>query len=166
MVPSCSAAQCYRNYLNLPVYDLKRKIDFTFFSPFIRGKGFFFLIFVLPPKISEKNPKNPKKIRKIQKIRKKIQKIRKIRKKSKKSEKSEKIRKIQGFFWGFKIRTPYLGVNNSSNSVFKSFFIYKILVQQKKISKNPKYPKKNKDFFEDLNPYTLFGSEQFLHFSV
>ena len=102
MVPSCSAAQCYRNYLNLPVYDLKRKIDFTFFSPFIRGKRFFFFNLRTPPqnirkksKKSEKNPKNPKKIRKIQKIRKKIQKIRKIRKKSKKSEKSEKIRKIQ-----------------------------------------------------------------------
>ena len=51
----------------------------------------------------------------------------------------KKIQKIHGFLWGFKIRTPYLGVNNSSNSVFKSFFIYITLVHQKKlILKNPK----------------------------
>ena len=42
------------------------------------------------------------------------------------------------FFWGFKIRTPYLGVTNSSNSVFKSFFIYN--------PRTPKYPKKSKKF--------------------
>ena len=52
---------------------------------------------------------------------------------------------------------PYLGVNNSSNSVFKFFFIYKILVHQKKIRK---MQKKQGFLFEDLNPYTLFGSEQ------
>ena len=55
----------------------------------------------------------------------------------KKSEKSD---------WEFKIRIPYLGMNRSSNSVFKfSGFLYKIFVHPKKISKNP---------------YTLFGSEQ------
>ena len=98
-------------------------------------KGFFFLIFVLPPKISEKNPKNPKKIRKIRKKSekskkseknpknpknpKKIQKIRKIWKNPKNPK---KIRKIQGFFWGFKIRTPYLGVNNPSNKMLNKLF--------------------------------------------
>ena len=42
------------------------------------------------------------------------------------------------------MRTPYLGVNKPSISVFKSFFIHKILVQQKnpeKIRKNPKNPR-------------------------
>ena len=43
------------------------------------------------------------------------------------------------FFWGFKILTPYLGVNSPSISVFKSFFIHKILVHQK----NPKNLKKS-----------------------
>ena len=52
-----------------------------------------------------------------------------------------KSEKIQGFFWGFKIRTPFLGVNSSSNSVFKSFFIYKILVHQKKFRKIRKIQK-------------------------
>ena len=54
------------------------------------------------------------------------------------------------FFWGFKIFHLILGVNNSSNSVFKSFFIHKILVHPKKSGKNPKKnsknPKKSKDF--------------------
>ena len=36
-----------------------------------------------------------------------------------------------------------LGVNNSLNSVFKSFFIHKILVHQKKFQKNPKNSKKS-----------------------
>ena len=71
----------------------------------------------------------------------------------------KKIRKIQGFFWGFKIRISYLEVNNSSNSVFKSFFIHKILVHPKKSWKNPKNPKnqkirnnrKNPEKFENLN---------------
>ena len=35
----------------------------------------------------------------------------------------------------FKDLYLYLGVNNSSNSVLKSFFIYKILVHQKKYRK-------------------------------
>ena len=69
----------------------------------------------------------------------------------KKSEKNPK--KIFGFFRGFEIRIPYLGVNNSSNSVFKSFFIYKILVHQKKISK---IPQKLKDFFGEFKIRTPF----------
>ena len=50
----------------------------------------------------------------------------------------KKFRKIQKRnprilkFWGFKIRTPYLGVNSPSISVFKYFFIHKILVHPKK----------------------------------
>ena len=54
----------------------------------------------------------------------KIQKIRKNLKNSKKTQKIRKIRKnlrnpkkfskSKDFFWGFKIRTPYLGVNNPS----------------------------------------------------
>ena len=51
----------------------------------------------------------------------------------KKSKKSEK--KIQRISRGFIIRTPYLGVNNPSVSVFKSFFIHKIPVHHKKIRK-------------------------------
>ena len=39
---------------------------------------------------------------------------------------------------GFKILIPYFRVNNSSNSVFKSFFIYKIFVHQKKFEKSEK----------------------------
>ena len=35
------------------------------------------------------------------------------------------------FYLEFKIRKPYLGVNDPSISVFKSFFIYKILVHPK-----------------------------------
>ena len=53
--------------------------------------------------------------------------------------------KIQGFFGGFKIRIPHLGVNNSSNSVFiHTIFIHKILVHPSKFRKNPKNPKKSK----------------------
>ena len=37
-----------------------------------------------------------------------------------------------------------LGVNNSLNSVFKSFFIHKILVHQKKFQKIRKNPKNRK----------------------
>ena len=37
----------------------------------------------------------------------------------------KKSKKILG---DLKIRKPHLGVNNSSNSVFKSYFIYKILL--------------------------------------
>ena len=64
----------------------------------------------------------------------------------------KKIPKNKDFFWGFKIRLAYLGVSISSNSVFKYLFIYKILVHffgctPKKFSKNPKNPKKFKDFF-------------------
>ena len=58
-------------------------------------------------------------------------------------KKIRKIQKIQGIFWGFKIRLPYFGVNNSSNSVLKSFFIHKILVHPKKSEKNPKKSKKS-----------------------
>ena len=57
----------------------------------------------------------------------------------------KKSKKTKEFFWGFKIRIPYLGVNNSSNSVFKFYFIYKILVHQKenpeKFEKSGKIPK-------------------------
>ena len=56
-------------------------------------------------------------------------------------QKIRKIQKIQGFFSGLKIRIPYFGVKNSSKSAFKSFFNYKILVHQKKISNNPKNPR-------------------------
>ena len=92
------------------------------------------------PKKSEKNPKDPKKIRKIrknpknpkksQRSGKNIRKIQKIRKNPKKIENPKKIQKIRKnpkfsknpknskitiyFFWGFKIRSPYLGVNNPS----------------------------------------------------
>ena len=53
-------------------------------------------------------------------------------------------------------------MNNSSNSVFKSFFIYEILVHQNKISKNPKNPKEkksqnSKDFFENLKIRTPYS---------
>ena len=48
------------------------------------------------------------------------------------------------FFRGFNIRIHYLGENNSSMSVFKSFFIHKILVHLKYPGKNPKKnPEKN-----------------------
>ena len=61
----------------------------------------------------------------------------------------KKLQKLQGLFLGFQIRTPYLAVNNPSISVFKSFFIHKILVHtkkfRKKIRKNPKIPKKSKN---------------------
>ena len=70
----------------------------------------------------KKNPKNPKK----------------------------KTKNSKDFFWGFKIRTSYLGVNNSSISVFKFFLICKIFVHpkksgkiRKKSKKNPKNPEKN-----------------------
>ena len=36
----------------------------------------------------------------------------------------KKIRKIQGFFWGFKIRTPYLGVNNPSVLLLGCFIYF------------------------------------------
>ena len=84
-------------------------------------------------------------------------KIRKIRKKSKNSK---------DFFLWFKICLPYLEVNKSSISVFKSFFIHKIIEHLKNPDKNSKNPKKNKksekiykiykirkkfkDYFEDL----------------
>ena len=47
-------------------------------------------------------------------------------------KKFEKIQKIHGFIL---CGIPYLGVNKSSNSVLKFFFIYKILVHKKKIRK-------------------------------
>ena len=62
-------------------------------------------------------------------------------------------------------------MNSSSNSVLKSFFIYKTHPKKsgkksKKSEKNPlnlKKSNKTKDFFlRILNPYTLFGSEQLL----
>ena len=62
----------------------------------------------------------------------------------KKIRKIWKIQKNPSFFRGFKIRTLNLGVNNPSISVFKSLFIYKILVHQKKSEKNKKNPKKSK----------------------
>ena len=49
------------------------------------------------------------------------------------------------------IRIPFLGVNNSSNSVFKSCFIHKILIHPKKSGKKSEKSKKseknNKDFW-------------------
>ena len=48
-------------------------------------------------------------------------------------EKSQKIPRF--FFENLKNRRLYLGVNNPSISVFKSFFIRKILVYVKKIRK-------------------------------
>ena len=57
-------------------------------------------------------------------------------------KKSEKNPKNSRNFLGFKIRTPYLGVNNPSISVFKSLFIHKILVHPKKSEKNSKNLKK------------------------
>ena len=64
------------------------------------------------------NQKNPRKLpRKIQKI----------------------LKNPRIFFWGFKIRIPYLGVNNFSNSVFKYFFIHiKSSYTQRNPEKNPK----------------------------
>ena len=82
-------------------------------------------------KNSKKFEKNPKKIRK----------------------KPKKFQKIQGFFWRFKIRIPYLGVKKSSNLAFKSFFIHKILVHPKKSEKTKKSEKSEKIlgfFLEDL----------------
>ena len=60
-------------------------------------------------------------------------------KKSAKSENNPNNKKI--FFWGLKIRTPYLGVKNPSILVFKSFFIYKILVPKKIRKKSEKSEK-------------------------
>ena len=75
-------------------------------------------------------------------------KIRKIRKKSKEFK----------VFLRFKIRIPYLGVKDSSNSVFKSFFIYKIYITKKseKIRKNLKKSNKCKDFFRWFKIRTLY----------
>ena len=58
-----------------------------------------------------------------------------------------KIQRIQGIFLGgFKILSPYLGVNKPSISVFKSVFIHKILVHPKKSGKHPeKIPKNQKN---------------------
>ena len=64
-------------------------------------------------------------------------------------KKSEKIqKKFKDFIWEFKIHTPFMEMDNSSNSVFKSFFIYKILVEKKfrKFRKIRKIQKKSKDF--------------------
>ena len=79
----------------------------------------------------KKNPRTPPK------------KFRKIRK---------KIQKVQGFFWGFNNRIPYLWMKNSLISVFKSFFIHKVKKTRKiqKIRKIPKNLEKSKKFFEDL----------------
>ena len=114
-----------------------------------------------------KSGKNPKKSKNFQKKSEKIQKI---------PKKNSKNLKNPSFFWGFKIRITNLRVNNSSISVFKSFFIHKILVHPKKSGKkflqnpknlknseksekskkfrknlnNPKNLKKSKYFFEDL----------------
>ena len=59
------------------------------------------------------------------------------------------------------MRTPYLGVNKPSISVFKSFFIHKILVQQKNQKKFEKILK-IQGFFSGFK--TLFRSEQPLAF--
>ena len=61
-----------------------------------------------------------------------------------------------------------MGVNNSSNSVLKSFFLFikSSYTPKKNPEKNPKIPKNmknSKDFFEDLKSL-LFGSEQPLDF--
>ena len=63
------------------------------------------------------------------------------------SKNPKNLQKIQGFFLGFKIRIPYLGVNNLSISVFKSFFIHKI----RKNLKNPEKIRKKSEK-SDKNP--------------
>ena len=123
-------------------------------------KSFFLPKILVYPKNPEKNPKKSTKIRKNTKNPKKTlnpkksenpKKSKKSQKNSrtpsknpnnpknpknpKKSKKSEKIQKIKCFFLVIKIRSPYLAVNNSSNSLFKSFFIHKILVYPKKSEK-------------------------------
>ena len=55
-------------------------------------------------------------------------------------KKTRKNPKFQGFFLGFKIFTLYLGVDNSSNSVFKSFLFIKSSYTKKKIRKFRKIP--------------------------
>ena len=73
----------------------------------------------------------------------------------------KKSKKSKEFFWGFKIRIPYLGVNNSSISVFKSFFIYKILVHSKKSEKSKKSGKKSeKSKISERNPKNLKKPEK------
>ena len=72
----------------------------------------------------------------------------------------KKIRKIQKkskfLFLGFKIRKPYLRVNNPSISVFTSFFIHKILVHPKKSGKksekNPINLKNPKNLENPIKP--------------
>ena len=57
----------------------------------------------------------------------------------------KKIQKIQEFFKGFKIYTTYLEMYNPSISLFKYFFIHKILVHPKNSGqKSKKIQKKNK----------------------
>ena len=74
------------------------------------------------------------------------------KKSEKKSENNSKIPKILLCEFCENLnRIPYLGVNNPSISVFKSFFIHKILVHPKKSgNKSGKKPKKSEDYFEDL----------------
>ena len=88
---------------------------------------------------------------------------------------------LEDFFWGFKMRTSYLGVNNPSISVFKSFLFIKSSYTQKKSGKkirenpkklkNPKNLKKtNKpmDFFEDLksvHPIWEWTTLRFYHWN-
>ena len=43
---------------------------------------------------------------------------------SKNRKNPPKIPNFQGFFWGFEIRIPYFGVNNSSNSVYSNPFLF------------------------------------------
>ena len=70
----------------------------------------------------------------------------KTRKNRKKSKKSKDF--CWGFNFFFKIRTPYLGVNSSSNSVFKSFFLFiKFSYTKKKIRKIRKIQKEIQGFF-------------------
>ena len=78
---------------------------------------------------TQKNPRTPPK------------KIRKIQKKSQKSK---------DFFWGFKIRTPYLGVNKPSISVFKFFLFIKFSYTQKNPKKSKKIRKKSKKIRKNL----------------
>ena len=60
----------------------------------------------------------------------------------------KKSKKLKEFFLGFKFRTPYLGVINSSNSVFKSFFLFiKSSYTKKKIRKIRKIQKEIQGFF-------------------
>ena len=53
----------------------------------------------------------------------------------------KKLKKSKDFFGEYKIRTPYLGVNNSSNSLFKFFFFIKSSFTKKNPEKTKKFRK-------------------------